>query len=65
MREGTVYLVLMFPTPWPINRDLVLLSKSEGNFELQLSAYSDGHLSFILKEDNKIIIEKHFQKISI
>ena len=65
MREGTIYLVLMFPTPWPIQRDVVLLSKSEGNFELHIFAYSDGHLSFLLKENDKILIEKHFQKISI
>jgi len=65
MREGTIYLVLMFPTPWPIERDVVLLSKSEGNFEMQIIAHSDGHLSFILREDNEIVIAKHFQKISI
>ena len=65
MREGTIYIVLMFPTPWPVKSDLVLLTKKEGNFEIKLTAYSDGHISFTLKEADKTLIEKHFQKVSI
>ena len=65
MKEGTIFLVLIFPKPWPTNLNIVLIDKKDGDINLQVIAYPDGHLSFLLKEQEKILIEKHFQKVSI
>ena len=64
MEEGTIYIVLIFPSPWPPSSKIVLMEKEDVDFKVQITAYADGHLSFFLFKENKILIERHFQRMT-
>jgi len=65
MKKGTLFLVILFPNPWPVNKNTLLVDNKENGINLQVIAHTDGHLSFLVKDGSKILIGKHFQKISI
>lgn len=46
MKEGTIFLVTAFPTPWPPARDILLCSTQRAESLIRLSADSTGRLAF-------------------
>ena len=65
MKEGTIFIVLKFPQPWPPQGEVEILSKGQGNSKIMLRGTPEGCLLFRITENDQEIARFISQRIRI
>jgi hypothetical protein len=63
MKEGTIFVVIKFPQPWPPQRETEILSKDQSNSRITLRGTPEGCLLFRVMESQQEVAKFMSQKI--
>lgn len=66
MREGTVFLTLQLPKPWPFDAERTFWEQEQGGMRFRITGYPDGHLGFEIESPSRNQpLHHHTQPISV
>jgi hypothetical protein len=65
MREGSIFVVLIFPNPWPPDQPITILSKRSDSDLVSLAADPSGRLKLSVVTDGEALVDRVFQPLRI
>ena len=65
MNEGTLYIVLRFPYPWPPSDDVQVLSRRQDDSIVSISASREGCLTFHATQSDQLVATYTSQRLRV
>jgi hypothetical protein len=65
MNEGTFFIVLRFPKPWPLPNHCSIGSTQKEDMNFNIDTYPDGHISFEVNKGENEIVSFHSQPLRV